>query len=74
MKNVTLSMPEDLLQRGREHAARKGTTLNQLLRDLLAKEIEEKPGSRFLKMIEQAEQTGLRSNGPYLTRDEAHER
>lgn len=33
--NVTISVDEDLLRRAREAAKRRGTTLNQMIRDLL---------------------------------------
>jgi len=35
MKNITLSIPEDLIKQGREYAAKHGTTLNALIRKLL---------------------------------------
>jgi len=35
MKNVTLSVDEDTLRQARQYAAAHGTTLNQMVRDLL---------------------------------------
>ena len=35
MKNITLSIPEDLIKQGREYASKHGTTLNALIRRLL---------------------------------------
>ncbi len=35
MKNITLSIPEDLVKQGREYALKHGTTLNALIRMLL---------------------------------------
>ena len=35
LKNVTLSLPEDLLLKSREYAERHGTSLNELIRTLL---------------------------------------
>ena len=35
MKNITLSIPEDLLKQGREYAQKHGTSLNALIRKLL---------------------------------------
>ncbi|MFN0190577.1 MAG: DUF6364 family protein [Aestuariivirga sp.] len=35
MPNITLAIDEELLEKSREYAARKGTTLNALVRDLL---------------------------------------
>jgi hypothetical protein len=37
MKNVTLSMDEKLLEAGREYARRQKTSLNDLVRELLAR-------------------------------------
>ncbi len=39
MPNITLAIDEDLLEKSREYAARKGTTLNALVRELLGDEI-----------------------------------
>ena len=39
MKNITLSMDEQLIQKGREYAARHNTTLNALIRELLKKTV-----------------------------------
>jgi hypothetical protein len=74
MKNVTLSMSEGLLARGRAFARERGTTLNQLIRDLLAKEVEENSSHSIQKLFESADQLGLCSDGTYLSRNEAHER
>jgi len=41
MKNVTLSIPEDVLRRSREYARKHGTTLNDLVRNLLRKTISD---------------------------------
>ncbi|HRK23020.1 MAG TPA: hypothetical protein PLX06_14475 [Fimbriimonadaceae bacterium] len=39
MKNVTISMDEDLLLRSREFAQANGTTLNELIRNLLRRTV-----------------------------------
>lgn len=41
MKNVTLAIEETLLERARELAARRKTTLNAMVRGLLAHEVEQ---------------------------------
>lgn len=38
MKNITLAIPDDLLVASREYARRHRTTLNQMVRQLLARE------------------------------------
>lgn len=35
MKNVTLSLPDDLLKKSREYAEKHGTSLNEFIRQLL---------------------------------------
>jgi len=40
MKNITLSIPEDLIKQGREYAAKHGTTLNGLIRKLLKSTVQ----------------------------------
>ena len=37
MKNITLSIPDDLLRKAREYASRNGTSVNQIVRDQLRK-------------------------------------
>ncbi len=39
MPNITLAIDEELLEKSREYAAKKGTTLNALVRELLGDEI-----------------------------------
>ena len=39
MKNVTLSLPDDLLRRSREYAQQHGTSLNELIRNLLKRQV-----------------------------------
>ncbi len=39
MPNITLAIDEELLDKSREYAANKGTTLNALVRELLGDEI-----------------------------------
>ncbi|HSI71884.1 MAG TPA: ribbon-helix-helix protein, CopG family [Fimbriimonas sp.] len=74
MKNVTLSMPEDLLEKSRAYARARGTTLNQMMRDMLQRELDREGRSKFLELIAKAKEQGQASDGPYLTREEANER
>jgi hypothetical protein len=39
MPNITLAIDDELLEKAREYAERKGTTLNALVRDLLGEEV-----------------------------------
>lgn len=56
MKNVTISMDEDLLTRSRDFAHAQGTTLNELIRQLLRRTvigIESDWTEGFLKVAEE---------------------
>lgn len=72
MKNVTLSMPEELLERARKYALEKGTTLNQMIRDLLAEEINEDRTA----LVEEMRTHYGKIKGPFkpLSRDEIYDR
>lgn len=66
-------MDEDLLRRARKHAKENGTTFNQMVRDLLAREVAEDRGRRTCAMFELADRLNIKA-GPPLSREEAHER
>lgn len=72
--NVTLSIEERVVAEARQVAARRGTTLNQLVRDYLVELTQ--PGEREavvaeLRALWSTEE--YRSTGPW-TREELHER
>ena len=55
MKNITLSIPEDLLKKSREYAERHGTSLNELVRILLKQVVsppEKNPVQQLIQQIE----------------------
>lgn len=58
MKNVTLSLPDDLLQLGREYAKTHHTSLNELIREVLKKTVAKPAGKDWLeecfKMMDKA--------------------
>ena len=46
MKNITLSLDDELLEAGRQYAERHQTTLNALVRELLSKTVlSDRPGT-----------------------------
>lgn len=70
-----MSLDDRLLAESQEYARRTGTTLDDLVRDLLAEKVARKPGAAFAQMIADAEVMDLRSeDGRPLSREEAHER
>jgi hypothetical protein len=74
LRNVTVTLEEDVAQWARIEAARRDTSVSRLLGALLkermtAQDVYEKAMRRAL-----GRKPFLRSEGRYLTRDEAHER
>ncbi|MEQ8471255.1 MAG: DUF6364 family protein [Marinoscillum sp.] len=72
MKNITLSIPEELLQKSREYAKKNGTTVNNMVRTLLQNTVESKSG---LSEIESSiNEIGIKTKGFRFDREELHER
>ena len=73
--NVTLAMPEALVEQARALAAKRGTTLNQMIRDLLERETGgPTPGEQAARELEELWKASLfSSNGQrYPSRDELY--
>lgn len=51
MKNVTLSIPDDLLQKSREYAQKHGSSLNEFVRVLLKQAINQPENDPVQKLI-----------------------
>ena len=71
MANITLSIDDELLNRGRSYARARGTSLNSLVRKLLADAVS-KPDASVDSMIERLKQTAGDSKGVKFTREELH--
>lgn len=69
MANVTLSIDDDLLNRGRSYAQTRGTSLNALVRRLLDDAVSS-PESSVDFMIERLRKTSGDSKGVKITREE----
>ena len=74
MKNVTLSMPKPLIDKAREYAKKHGTTLNQMIRDLITKQINEKHESRAELIDEIRDELQLKTKNYKFNREEIYER
>jgi hypothetical protein len=74
VRNVTISMDERLLAQARDYARNHGTTFNQLVRDLVAKEVTPDPGARTRAAFELADQMVRSSEDGPMSREEAHSR
>lgn len=69
MSNITLSIDDELLKRGRLYARTRGTSLNALVRKLLNDAVST-PESSVDSMIERLRQTSGDSKGIKITREE----
>lgn len=69
MSNITLSIDDDLLNRGRSYAQARGTSLNALVRKLLDEAVSSPEASVDL-MIERLRQTSGDSKGMKISRDD----
>jgi hypothetical protein len=73
--NVTLSIDEETLARARELASRRGTSLNQMIRDYLVELASDLSSQEILKELDDlwAASSGD-SGGRSWTREDLHER
>lgn len=74
MKNITLSMPEDLIKLGREYAAKHGTTLNEMIRELLRKRVINETDHPIERLIEHAEKLKIKKSSWKWNREEVYDR
>jgi hypothetical protein len=74
--NITLSADPELVKKVREYAARKGTTLNRLIREYMEQVIGEKDAdsaaAEFARLAR--EEAGQSPEGFRFNRDAAHQR
>lgn len=74
MSNITLSIDDDLLEAGRRYAREHNTSLNALMRDLLAKTVTRPAtGSRMKEMFKMADGLGIGSGGKKWKREDAYD-
>jgi hypothetical protein len=71
MANLTLSIDEELLNRGRSYARARGTSLNSLVRKLLADAVST-PDASVDAIIDRLRQTSGDSKGVKINREELH--
>jgi hypothetical protein len=76
MKNITLSIDEDVLLEARKIAAERSTTVNAIVRAHLADLVGQRKRTRnaLRRMRELAEQGGMEVGTKDWTRDDLHER
>lgn len=71
MANVTLSIDDELLARGRSYAQKRGTSLNALVREYI-EETTSKPDAALDEMIERLRNSGGDSGGKKIEREDLH--
>jgi hypothetical protein len=74
MKNITLALDEETLEAGREYAQRHQTTLNALVRDLLAKTVLSDRKAAVCEMFRLMDAHPGNSQGRRWTREELYAR
>lgn len=74
MKNITLSVPEDIIRKSREYAKKHGTTLNEMVRQFLTVTVSREEKT-YLNDIDQHLNTyGVKTRSLQYKRDDLHER
>ena len=74
LRNVTVTLEEDVAQWARIEAARQDTSVSRLLGDLLKERMSAQDGYEKAMRRALGRKPFLHSDGRYLTREEAHER
>ena len=74
MKNITLALDEAIIDAGRVYAARHQTTLNGLVRDLLARVVMTDRQATLAEMFRVMDGYPGHSGGSRWTRDDLHVR
>ena len=74
LRNVTVTLEEDVAQWARIEAARRDTSVSQLLGALLKERMSGQDAYEQAMQRALGREPFLRSDGRYLTREEAHDR
>jgi hypothetical protein len=73
MPNITLSIDDDLLDAGRKYAREHNTSLNALMRDLLARTVTRPSSSRMRDMFKMVDSLRVNPQGKKWTREDAYD-
>ena len=74
LRNVTLTLEEEVAQWARIEAARRDTSVSRLLGELLKERMAAQEGYETAMRRALARKPFLHSDGRYLTREEVHDR
>lgn len=74
MKNVTLSLPDDLLHMSRQYAEKHGTSLNEFIRNLLKQAVAPQENDPVQKLIDHSYNLSIDTKNINWTREEIYDR
>lgn len=74
MPNITLSIDDGLLEAGRKYAKEHNTSLNALMRDLLARTVSRPSTNRMKEMFRMMESARVNPQGRKWKREDAYDR
>ena len=74
LRNVTITLEEDVARWARIEAARRDTSISRFLAEILKNQMHEKDEYENAMREALAREPLLPSDGAYLTREEAHDR
>jgi plasmid stability protein len=76
MRNITLAIDDALLEQARIYAARRGTTVNALVREYLANvaRADDRVAKARANIVRMSGRDGLAVGGKDWSRDDLHER
>ncbi|HEX3046762.1 MAG TPA: DUF6364 family protein [Bacillota bacterium] len=73
MKNITISVEEDILEAGREYAKRHNMSLNSLIRKLLAQTVQSESQNWLEECFSLMDQANADSKGQKWAREELYD-
>ena len=73
MKNITLSLPDDLLSKSRQYAFEHNTSLNQMIRDYLSSKVMKDSKKGLESLFELMDSVDVKTNVKW-TRDDLYKR
>lgn len=74
LRNITVTLEEDVARWARIEAAQKETSVSRYLGDLLRERMHEEKTYESAMRRALARKPFLKTDGPYLTREEVHDR
>ncbi len=74
MKNITLSLPDELLEQSRSYAQQHGTSLNELVRQLLRTQIHFRRQNPLEAFLRHTQHFSLKTKGSNWSRTDIYDR